>query len=332
MNITNLIQDTQIKMCLYPKLILNPKYIANKKNGGKPAPISDIRVKYVPVGCGNCIECKRQLARAWQVRLSEEIKDSQGIFVTLSFAPEELEKLCKEFDVEECNAIATIAVRRFLERYRKKYKTSVKHWLITELGHQNTERIHLHGIIFKKMANEELQELWKYGNTYTGDYCNQKTINYVVKYVTKVDEKHKDYKQKILCSPGIGRKYMERPDKNRKIFKGEDTEETYDLPNGNKVNLPIYYRNKIYSENEREKLWLQKLDKQERYVMGERIDVSTDEGENEYWSVLKEAQKKNERMKYGDDSKAWKKKDYNITLRMLKRARHLDARNDRPKK
>ena len=39
-------------MCLYPKLIKNRKYIANKKNGGNIPPVSDSRVLMVPVGCG----------------------------------------------------------------------------------------------------------------------------------------------------------------------------------------------------------------------------------------------------------------------------------------
>ena len=47
-------------MCLYPRLIKNRKYIANKKNGGNIPPVSDLRVLVVPVGCGKCIECKNK--------------------------------------------------------------------------------------------------------------------------------------------------------------------------------------------------------------------------------------------------------------------------------
>ena len=39
------------KMCLYPKLIKNRKYIANKKNGGNIPPVYDLRVLTVPIGC-----------------------------------------------------------------------------------------------------------------------------------------------------------------------------------------------------------------------------------------------------------------------------------------
>ena len=44
------------------------------------------------------------------------------------------------------NETAKTAIRLFLERWRKKYGRSTKHWFITELGHDNTERLHLHGI------------------------------------------------------------------------------------------------------------------------------------------------------------------------------------------
>ena len=59
------------------------------------------------------------------------------------------------------NKAAAYAVRHWLERVRKKTKKSVKHWLITELGHKGTERIHLHGIIWTK--DSELIKKWGYG-------------------------------------------------------------------------------------------------------------------------------------------------------------------------
>ena len=119
----------------------------------------DERVLYVPVGCGKCIECRNQKKRNWQIRLHEEIKeDLTGKFVTLTFSEEELNKLCNETNTTESNAVATIAVRRFLERWRKEFKKSVKHWLITELGHENTERIHLHGILFTNENEEKIRE------------------------------------------------------------------------------------------------------------------------------------------------------------------------------
>ena len=47
-------------MCLYPRLIKNPKYKENKKNGGVIPAFLDERVLAVPIGCGECIECRKQ--------------------------------------------------------------------------------------------------------------------------------------------------------------------------------------------------------------------------------------------------------------------------------
>ena len=169
------------------------------------------------------------------------------------------------------------------------YKKSVKHWLVTELGHQGTERIHLHGILFTKETKETIENIWKYGNIWVGTFVNTKTINYIIKYITKIDEQHKGFKSIILSSAGIGKEYINRQDAKNNKYNGESTKETYILPSGTRTALPIYYRNKIYSDEEREQLWLNKLDKQERYVMGIRISVKKDE--SEYNKVLEQAKK-----------------------------------------
>ena len=155
-------------MCLYPRLIRNRKYIPNKKNKGIVPEVKDRRVLAVPVGCGNCMECKKKKTREWQVRLNEEIRnDNRGKYVTLTFNEQELQKLDKEcekfYGYDRDNAIAKLAVRRFLERWRKKYKKSVKHWLVTELGQSSTERLHLHGIIWTN-EKADISKIWKYGS------------------------------------------------------------------------------------------------------------------------------------------------------------------------
>ena len=71
------------------------------------------------------------------------------------------------------------------------------------------------------------------------------------------------------------------------------------------MGMPMYYRNKIYTEEEREKLWIQKLDKNERWVLKQRIDVSN--GYNVYYKVLEEARAKNARLGYGGEID-WDKK------------------------
>lgn len=314
-------------MCLYPKYIENKKYKANKKNRGIIPACKDKRALIVPVSCGNCMECRKQKARTWKVRLQEEIRTNHtGKFVTMSFSPSSLEELSTDitglsgYELE--NEIATLAVRRFLERWRKKYKKSIRHWIITELGQTSTERIHLHGILFTQNV-EDIGTIWKYGHVFVGDYVNERTVNYIVKYVHKIDSLHKEYKSKILTSPGIGSGYMDRVDaKNKKYIKGE-TKTYYTARSGHKLSLPTYYRNHIFNEEEREKIWLDLLDKNERWINGVKIDIS--EGEEQYYKVLETARDKNRRLGYGDNTINWERRIYENQRRIyLKKVRFGD--------
>lgn len=60
--------------------------------------------------------------------------------------------------------------------------------------------------------------------------------------------------------------------------------------------MPIYYRNKRYSEAEREELWINRLDKQKRYIRGTEFDYSTIEGKRRYHQALIYEQSQSERM------------------------------------
>jgi hypothetical protein len=320
-------------MCLYPKLIKNRKYLANKKNGGNVPPINDKRVLYVPVGCGKCMECKKQKARNWSVRLQEEIRHNkkQCYFVTLTYNEKELQKLENETELkgyDRDNEVTRISIRRFLERWRKKYKKSVKHWFVTEIGGNYTERIHVHGLIWTD-KKEEIENIWKYGKIWIGEYVNSKTINYIVKYINKVDNKHKYYNSKIYTSAGIGKGYTERTDIKNNKYKPNETNEYYTTRQGIKLPLPIYYRNKIYTEEEREKLWIEKLDKEKRYVNGVEVDIS--KGDEKYYKLLKIAQLKNERLGYGNNKINWDLKRYENERRNLKKLERVKKLNDKNK-
>ena len=117
--------------------------------------MSDKRLSLVPIGCQKCIECRKQKANQWIARLSEDIKvNTNGIFITLTFDNENYTKFYNHYKKLPIwkidNQIVTTATRLFLERHRKKYKKSLRHWLITELGNNGTENIHLHGILWLK--------------------------------------------------------------------------------------------------------------------------------------------------------------------------------------
>lgn len=267
-------------MCLYSRVIRNPKYKPNKKNGGLVPPVLDERVLFIAIGCGDCIECRKQKARAWQARLLEDIRTHQnGKMVTLTFSNESIAELYQRVMEDETkrriewyeaqrsddrkittipyreknpyeidNAIAKKGVRMWLERHRKKYGTSIRHWLVTELGHQGTENIHLHGIIWTDKPMAAIEERWGYGFMWKGykrlgqliNYVNAKTVNYTVKYVNKIDKDHRSYKSIVLTSPGIGADYVKRQDAKRNRYVGVETNEAYLTPTGHQIAMPIY--------------------------------------------------------------------------------------------
>lgn len=313
-------------MCLYPKLIFNPKYKANKKNAGHVPAFSDKRVLYVPVGCGICLECRKQRSRNWQLRLLEDIKhNTNGHFITLTFSTESLKNIYESNDYlhnlegyKLDNEICKRGVRLFLERWRKQYGKSLRHWLVSELGHTGTEHIHLHGIIWSDDASK-LAEIWQYGFVWDGylkgkTYVNAKTVNYIVKYLTKVDTKHMAYKPVTLTSPGIGKDYINTRNAFNNKFNGSNTSETYQNEQGYKIALPKYWRNKIYTEEEREKLWIQLLDKNERFICGEKVKADNLE---EYNDLLKFHRRRTQQLGYPPPEYIMSKTEYETHQRNI---------------
>lgn len=301
-------------MCLYPRLLPNKKYLPNKKNNYNPPACPDERLRYVPIKCGNCIECRKAESREWRVRLEKEYinSDIPAKFVTLTFNKEIYEKWIKTAKTE--NEGATLLVRRFLERWRKETGKSVRHWLITEKG-EDYARLHLHGLIWTTANEKTISEKWSYGFCYVGDYVNNKTINYITKYITKQDTNHPDFKGKKFVSPGIGRGYNTKQ-AYHKYIPGK-TNDHIRLSNGQKIAMPIYYRNKAFTEDEREKLWLEKLDKNERYIRGIKFDMNKADDTHRFWKVLQQEQDRSRELGYKGPEKEWSAQNYGKTLKNL---------------
>ena len=86
--------------------------------------------------------------------MAEQLKETPtAVFFTGTFTDERIEKISKKYGIEKENAneIATKETRLFLERIRRVLGKSIKHWIVTEKGHTNTRRIHIHGIFFQSI-------------------------------------------------------------------------------------------------------------------------------------------------------------------------------------
>ena len=135
-------------------------------------------------------EKKATLYRDWETK-KETKKTEKKVSITAkelkeykqfklnSMSAEERGKSLKE----EPNEIAARAIKLFGKRWIKKYNGSIKHWLITELGHgkraehhKSTERLHLHGFLWTTKSASEIEETWTYGWVDTGEYVNDKSV------------------------------------------------------------------------------------------------------------------------------------------------------------
>lgn len=285
-------------MCVTNRQVLkNKAYTPTKKNGytipGKP---KDERQLYIKgCSCGWCYECRNKNANQWRVRLKEEVKANQFknmIFATFTFSEEEYSKLAKEVRGDEVekygdiagdidNEVAAKAIRYWSEGIRHKHGKQPRRWLVTERGGNETERVHIHGVIFTDLNNDTILKSWKFGiaddgrSTGRQGWVNEQTINYITKYVFKTDSKHIDFKGRIFASAGIGKAYLEDDlNRYRHRYQGEKTNTTYTDSQGYTCGLPKYYRDRLYTEEERRKLWTIQLDKNENKITIDGVEYN----------------------------------------------------------
>lgn len=195
----------------------------------------------IAVPCGRCVECRRRRRSEWRTRLIHELElgpHTTCWFVTLTFS----DRYYKDF--KDC---PERAIRLFLERWRKRFGKSLRHFFVTELG-DNTKRLHFHGLVFDARCDfNYLREAWKYGYCWIEEARSAAACSYVVKYITKDDSD--EYTSIILASPGIGKYYA----LSRKSYRFH-----HSLPAGvfyipfdtYNAALPRYYRDKLFTENE----------------------------------------------------------------------------------
>lgn len=327
-------------MCLYQTKILNPKYLPNEKNGGIPPKCEDERKKYIYTDCGWCVECRKKIANNWKIRLYEEIKTNKNCeMVTLTFRPEAIQELENEIFTKhykglergelDVNILAAYSVRMFTERWRKKYKKAPRYFLITELGHEGSERIHLHGLFFnvlninKLEYQKDIQEKWTYGNVDFGEWVDERSINYISKYITKVDKINEGYKQKIFVSKGLGKDYVSNK-RYLHAWKDENTNTLYRTKKGTYIAIPKYYKKKLFTEEEQEKLWTYQLNKNEIWIDGTKYDKERQddlEYRKEVIGNILGRREANKKAGFGDDYTVAKR--YIITEKMKMKKEEL---------
>lgn len=199
----------------------------------------------ITVPCGKCFACQAKKRSEWSLRLKHELKYyDKAIFLTLTYEDEKVPITCIEDNYRL--SVNKEDVQLFLKRLRKKLgKRNIKYYLSSEYG-GIFKRPHYHAIIFNLNNLDEkiITDAWGKGNIKIGSVTDA-SIHYVTGYII-VKDTNPQYTEKCfsLMSKGLGKKHIEE---NRKYYSG-DTNKVYCQVNGYKVNMPRYYKEKLFSK------------------------------------------------------------------------------------
>jgi len=210
----------------------------------------------IPVPCGKCPPCMKRRTSGWSFRLVKEGDVSNSaLFVTLTYDTKYV-PITKKGYLTLCKD----DVQRFFKRLRKLTTEKIKYFIVGEYGTQKM-RPHYHIILFN--ANREMiARAWakdgrELGSIFIGD-VSEASIGYTLKYMQKPgkipihqnDDRQKEFQ---LMSKGLGKSYL-----TQKMIKWhkEDLEQRMYIPmkDGKKIAMPRYYKDKMYSESEKNRI------------------------------------------------------------------------------
>ncbi len=213
----------------------------------------------IPVGCGRCPDCKKRRINQWAFRLMEEERvSSSSYFVTLTYKNSTVP--------QSLNKLMTLNLKdwqNFMKKLRRLDKGKIRYYMAGEYG-DKTDRPHYHAIMFNVEEVDNIAKAWSrenhkgiedvIGEIHIGE-VNHQTTAYCAKYIDKpnripyheLDDRKPEFS---TMSKGIGGDYVKRMASyhRRSINNNYVT-----FPEGYKVAMPRYYKEKIFTEEEREK-------------------------------------------------------------------------------
>lgn len=226
----------------------------------------EITGKWMDFPCGKCPECYSRRISGWSFRLVKEGQTSESaLFVTLTYDTQFVPISKNGFmnlDKSDVQKYFKRLRKRHEKRYRsipKEARSKIKYYTCGEYG-DSSMRPHYHAIIYNAHP-EDLEMAWtdpatKYrlGTIHIGK-VTEASIGYTLKYMSKPkkvplfnnDDRLPEFS---LMSKGLGANYItpemarwHKSDLYNRMFCA--------LPEGKKIAMPRYYKDKIYSEAER---------------------------------------------------------------------------------
>lgn len=225
--------------------------------------------------CGKCVNCKKRRVSGWSFRLLQQFKIAKSAwFVTFTYTTDTV-PLSKKGRM----TLDKRDWQLFMKRLRKVHQNKIVYYTCGEYGSEKY-RPHYHAIMYdvelEKLIGEEMASkvrnnakamltgktqidcpLWGKGHITIGT-VSAASIGYVLEYISKA-ERIPQYKgddrepEFSLMSKGIGKNYINP--QSKKWHKADIYNRFYSpLQDGKKASLPRYYREKIYTKLERERI------------------------------------------------------------------------------
>lgn len=226
-------------MCLSP-LTLKKQIIGWSPDQLKILKQSGIENRPPTVPCGRCNECRARRISGWSFRLQKELLISNSaLFVTLTYNTPPL--TTKKF-----MNLEKIHLQNFF-RYLRRDGQKIKYYACGEYG-TATMRPHYHIILFNTTP-EMVEKHWSHGHIHFGTVTGA-SIGYCLKYMAKPgkiplhqnDDRQKEF---ALMSKKLGANYLTPEMKNWHL--ADIKNRCYATINEQKISLPRYYKDKIYS-------------------------------------------------------------------------------------
>lgn len=210
------------------------------------------------VPCGKCLDCLARRASAWSFRLMQEEKVSvSSYFITLTYDSKHVpvtrsgQLTLRKSDLQKY-------FKRLRFNHRGKYNgRSLKYYAVGEYGGK-LKRPHYHVIMFNADI-KLIDSSWSKGSVFFGSVSGA-SVGYTLKYITK-PKRMKSYDDRdepfSVMSKGLGRSYLvdqfgvtskmydwHHRDKKKRMY--------VNLEGGKKAAMPRYYKDLLYSNEDRE--------------------------------------------------------------------------------
>lgn len=242
-------------MCIAPITIVRPYRKMNQRYENAA----------VSVPCGKCVQCLRTRQAHWRFRLEKEMTISESAcFLTLTYDNDHL-----PFSKNLHPTLHRPDLTKFWKRLRHVNKKKIKYYAVGEYGGLY-KRPHYHAILYNLddnllMRHDRVGDIWNNGNIQI-DCANAATIGYVTGYVMQGSWKPDPELEYVdpdtgevfeddriphyaVMSNKLGWRYF-TPEITR---YHHNTKRGYlQFPAGQKISMPRYYKDKLFTKAERE--------------------------------------------------------------------------------